>query len=237
MVIYLDLLFLFNFVVNFIFLYVVEIIYKEKRSFKRLVLGSLVGGLMVILFLFNYIVLEIGKILGGMLIGYAGFKKIPFKQLSLKIISFYIINFLSVGFVVVYHIREWYLFLFSLATIILMVFFENNKKPLIFINEHKYNISVSSNKKSYLLQGYLDTGNFSKCDDIPLIYLSNRYHKDFTFHKLIVVNTVGGSTCLACYRPRSFTIEIDGYKVRREVLIIFTEIKEFECLLNVDLLL
>ena len=61
MVIYLDLLFLFNFVINFIFLYVVEIIYKEKRSFKRLVLGALVGGLMVILFLFNYIVLEIGK--------------------------------------------------------------------------------------------------------------------------------------------------------------------------------
>ncbi|NLD26785.1 MAG: hypothetical protein GX661_05435 [Acholeplasmataceae bacterium] len=237
MVVYLDLLFLFNFLLNFVFIYVIEILYREKCGIKKMFFGGLVGGLLVFCFLFDYLWYQVCKIGGGALIGLTGFKKNRCKQTIIKIISFYILNFVSVGFVAVFNIRTWYLLCFILGAIIVLFFLENNKKAFIFMNEYKYNISVSSNKKSFRLQGYLDTGNFSKCDDLPLIYLSNKYHHDFAFHKLIMINTVSGSTCLACYKPRSFTIEIEGIKVRREVLIVFTEIKEFECLLNVELLL
>jgi hypothetical protein len=237
MVIYLDLLFLFNFLLNLLFIYVIEVLYKEKCRLRKMLFGGLVGGALVLSFLFDYFWYQVLKIGGGVLVGLTGFKTGRVKQTLLKIISFYILNFVSVGFVAAFNIKTWYLLFFILGAIIILFFLENNKKTLIFVNEYKYNISVSSNKKSFRLQGYLDTGNFSKCDDLPLIYLANKYHKDFTFHKLIMVNTVSGSTCLACYKPRSFSIEIDGIKVRREVLIVFTEIKEFECLLNVELLL
>ncbi len=237
MVIYLDLVFILNFLINSLFIYVVNIIYKEKINRLRIFLGGLIGGLLILAFLLDYFFYNIIKILGGVIVSFFGFKSLKIKQMVVKTASFYILNFVSVGFVAAFNINSYYLLFFSLAAIILIFMIENNKNPIIFINSCKYNISVSSNKKSYKLVGFLDTGNFSKCDDIPLIYLSKKYQDDFTFHKIIFINTVGGSSALACYKPRRFEIEIDGVVCLKDVLIVFTDIIEFECLLNVELVI
>ena len=237
MVIYLDLIFILNFSINSLFIYVVNIVYKEKVKFLRIVLGGLVGGMFVLGFLFDYFVYNLLKIFGGVAVSLFGFKTAKFRQLVVKISSFYILNFVSVGFVAAFNINSWYLLFLSLAAIIFIFMVESNKKPIIFMNACKYNISVYSLKKSYRLEGYLDTGNFSKCDDLPLVYLSKKYQGDFEYYKTIVVNTVGGSSALACYKPRRFEIEIDGVVFSKDVLIVFADITEFECLLNVELVL
>ncbi|MDD4000855.1 MAG: sigma-E processing peptidase SpoIIGA [Bacilli bacterium] len=237
MVIYLDLVFILNFIINSLFVYVVNIIYLEKNKAIRVFLGGLIGGLLVIGFLFNYFFYNLIKIFGGIAVCLAGFKTMKLKQMILKITSFYLLNFLSVGFVATFNINSYYLLCLGLAAIIFIYIIENSKKPLIFMNSWKYNISVSSNKKSYKLTGFLDTGNFSKCDDLPLIYLAKKYQGDFTFHKMIMVNTVGGASALACYKPKNFEIEIDGVVFSREVLIVFSDIKEVDCLLNAELVI
>ena len=237
MVIYLDLIFILNFSINSLFIYVVNIVYKEKVKFLRIVLGGLVGGMFVLGFLFDYFVYNLLKIFGGVAVSLFGFKTAKFRQLVVKISSFYILNFVSVGFVAAFNINSLHLLLFSFGAIIFVFMVESNKKPIIFMNAWKYNISVYSLKKSYHLEGYLDTGNFSKCDDLPLVYLSKKYQGDFENYKTIIVSTVGGSSALACYKPRRFEIEIEGVVCLKDVLIVFADITEFECLLNVELVL
>lgn len=235
MVIYLDLIFLLNFTINSLFVYVVNIIYKERIRFLRIFFAGLIGGFLVLGFLFDYFLYSLIKIFGGVIVGLFGFKIGRFKEMIVKISTFYIINFVSVGFVASFRVNTWYLLMLSFAAIILIFMVENSKKPIIFMNACKYNISVSSEKKNYKLLGFLDTGNFSKCDDLPIVYFSKKYQGDFKYYKTILVKTVGGSSALACYKPRRFEIEIDGTVCAKDVLIVFTDIAEFDCLLNVDL--
>ena len=237
MVVYLDLVFLMNFAINSLFVYLVNLLYKEKIKLYKIFLAGLCGGLLVLGFLFDFILYGFLKILGGAFVGLLGFKIGRFREMVVKISSFYIINFVSVGFVAAYRIKTWYLLAGALAAIILVFMVENNKKPIIFMNACKYNISVSSVKKSLNLVGYLDTGNFSKCDDLPILFLAKKYGGDFQYYKTIIIDTVGGSVPLACYRPEKFEIEIDGTVCSKDVLVVFAEIGEFDCLLNVDLFL
>jgi|GEM_PF-625040 len=235
MVVYLDLLFLMNFAINSLFVYLITLIYQEKAVPWRIIIAGLFGGALVFGFLFDYAVYHFLKICGGVLVGVLGFKIRKMRDLVLKLSSFYILNFFSVGLVAAYRIRTWYLLALALSSVALVFMVESNKKSRIFLNSCQYNISVSSEKKSLRLVGYLDTGNFSKCDDVPIVYLARKYEGDFKFHKTVIIRTVGGTMALPCYKPKSFAIEIDGTLCSKEVLIVFSEIGEFDCLLNVDL--
>jgi len=237
MIVYLDLLFLFNFLINAIFIYVIEIIYHEKISLKRIMIGGFIGGILILGFLFDYYLYYLLKILGGVMVGLIGFKGNNIFKMIIKITSFYILNFASVGFISSFNITEWYLFIFSIGAIIIIFFIENNKKPIIFINSLKYNISVSFNKKRLNLEGYLDTGNFSKCDDLPIIYLSKKYQSNYSVYKLVNINTINGITFSNSYKPTSFTIEMGKVKQEKDVLVVFTDLKNFDCLLNTELFL
>lgn len=235
MVVYLDLLFIFNFLINSIFLYVVELIYQERISMVRIILGGLVGGLLILGFMFDYYLYYLLKIGGGVLVGYIGFKGENVLKKIVKVASFYIINFASVGLISSFNIGEWYLFCASTFILILIFFIENNKKSHIFINQFKYNISVSFNNTRLKLEGYLDTGNFSKCDGLPIIYLSKKFQPKFTVYKVIKINTVNGISLNSSYKPTSFIINVNKNKIEKEVLVVFTDLKDFDCLLNAEL--
>ncbi|NLM31540.1 MAG: hypothetical protein GX204_02225, partial [Acholeplasmataceae bacterium] len=75
MTVYLDLLFLFNFFVNAFFLYILELIYRERASRLRIVAGGFAGGLLVFVFLLDYFVYFLCKLAGGLLIAGIGLKK------------------------------------------------------------------------------------------------------------------------------------------------------------------
>lgn len=237
MVVYLDLLFLFDFAVNAVLLYVIQIIYREKISIMRILLGGLAGGMLIFVFLFDYYVNFFTKAFGGIVVGLLGLKKDRPLPTILKIASFYLISLASVGLVSSFRISEWYLFLVSLMVLIMIVFLENSKKPVIFSNSLKYNISVHLGKKSYHLEGYLDTGNFSKSDDLPIVYLDRKYQTDDAVHKIIGIRTVNGISWCDAYKPKSFAIEINHQKVGKEVLIVFSDLSDFDCLLNAELFL
>jgi hypothetical protein len=234
MVIYLDLLFIFNSFINAIFIYAIELCYKEKISLKRILIGGFIGGLLIVGFLFDYYIYYILKIIGGLIIGFIGFKGSSLK-IIVKTTSFYIINFASIGLINSFNISEWYLFILSVVGIILIYFIENNRKSLIFINSYKYNISVSFGNTRLKLEGFLDTGNFSKFDDLPIIYISDKYQQNYSVYKLVNINTINGVSYSKSYKPSSFIIEVNHKKLERDVLVVFTKLKDFDCLLNAEL--
>lgn len=238
MVVYLDVLFLFNFLIGVLFLYVIEVAYQEKVSYKRILLGGIVSGFLVIGFLFDYFIYNLFKIVGGVIVAIIGLRSTSIIKTLIKITSFYILNFVCVGFVSSFHIIEWYFFLIVLGLIIIIYFIESNKKMHIFINALKYNVSVSFNHKKLKLEGYLDTGNFSKAGDIPIIYLSSKYltnHFSSEQYRLVNINTINGVSLCKAYKPNSFIVYDRKKKLEKEVLIVFSNLHDFDCLLNCDL--
>lgn len=235
MVIYIDLLILFNFIINFIFLYVIETIYQEKIAIRKIFLGGVIGGLLVLGFLLDYYLYYFFKIFGGIIVGIIGWQKKGGVKMIVKISSFYVLNFASIGLIGCFQIKTWYWLFLSMGAIMVIYFIESNKKIDIFINQLKYNISVTFFDKKINLEGYLDTGNFSVCDNLPIIYLSNKYFSNYEAYKIVEINTVNGCSKLITYKPHNFIIEIGKHKYQKEVLVVFTDLNEFECLLNNDL--
>jgi len=235
MIVYLDLLIIFNFIINFLSIIVLEILYYERPSILQAIIGGVIGGLLVLAFLCDYFIYNLLRLLGGIIIILVGVKKNSFSQLLLKAASFYIINFTLVGFVASFQIKQLYLFLIAFFVLVFLLFMENNKKTDIFINSLKYNISVTFNNKDIHVKAFLDTGNFSKVDDTPIIFMKKKYQPNCPYYKLITLTTVNASTIYKAYKPTKFEIIINNLIIKRDVLVVFTNIKDFECLLNADL--
>lgn len=235
MTVYLDLLFLFNFGVNVFFLYVLALIYRERVSWRRITAGGLLGGTLVFAFLFDYVVYLICKLAGGMLVAGIGFKGRGLARFAIRSSSFYIVNLASVGLASSFRINKWYFLLAAAIVLTILIFVENNKKTDIFINSLKYNISVTFNEKVIATEGYLDTGNFSACDGLPIVYMAEKYRPRGSFHKTVVVSTVNGPALTKTYRPSSFILRKGKEDVVCDVLVAFTDLRGFDCLLNAEL--
>lgn len=240
MTIYLDLLFLFNFFVNLVFLVVIETIYKSKIKKMKVVFGGLVGGFIVVFSLFYNNFDMYLKIFGGILICVVGMEKLEGFRNIAKYSSFYTLNLASVGFVQAFEINTHYLVFFGLTAIILLYLVESNKNLIIFLNQLKYNIIVNFHKTSLRLVGYLDTGNFSEYDGYPIIYVSSKYYpKELLFRDYIDVRiaTVNTTSNLKAYEPVSCIIEVGRKKKEIKVLVVFCDLKSVDCLMNVKMLL
>ena len=110
--------------------------------------------------------------------------------------------------------------------------FENSKKYLIFIKSCKYNIIADFNGKLIRIEGFLDTGNECFFNDLPVIFIDNKYKPDKLNHyDVALVSTVNGNKYELFYKPNAFWIEINKKKIKREVYIVFTNIEK-ECLIN-----
>lgn len=235
MTVYLDLLFLFNFFVNAFFLYILELIYRERASRLRIVAGGFAGGLLVFVFLLDYFVYFLCKLAGGLLIAGIGLKKGNLARFAVKSSSFYLINLASVGLVESFRVDKWYFLIPAALVFTVLLFIENNKKTDIFINSLKYNISVTFNKKVIKTEGYLDTGNFSACDGLPIVYMAEKYRPQDSYYKTAPVSTVSGPALTKTYKPSSFIIRRKNKNVECDVLVAFTDLRGFDCLLNVEL--
>jgi len=238
MIVYLDLLFVFDFLICFIFLYVIEKIYHSHINFLRLIFGGIVGGLIVILCLFYNNLYDLLKIIGGIIICLVGLEKLSGFKNVVKISSFYTLNLASIGLVCAFGIINRTLIFLSIAAIILVFIIESNKNLIIFSNHFKYNIIVSFDKTSLRLVGYLDTGNFSEYENIPIIYIDDKYYpKELIYAKYKSVNiaTVNSISILKAYEAKKCIIKMGREKKEVKALVIFCKLNKIDCLLNVKM--
>lgn len=176
MKLYLDLIFLINIWFDFLLLMSVSILLKRNIKFKRIILGSIIGGLTIfILFLnLNNIELFLFKILVSilMIISTFSFKNLKYTLTNLgyfyltSIIlggGLYLINdsflYSSSGLLMYQDGFSFnYLFLIILSPVIIIFYIKNSLKLKDnYSNYHK--VDIVYNKNIYHLNGYLDTGN------------------------------------------------------------------------------
>lgn len=198
---------------------------------------STVGGIIAIFSCFNKYIFQIYKIMGGVFLIVLGIRKITFSKSIIKISMFYLENLALVGVLTTFKINNLLMLFFALGVILVLLFFEHFKNYYIFLSQNKYNIIVTKNNKKIKAEAILDTGNSStNKDGIPLVFISKQFYNDsFDKYELVQVETINCERLEKAYFVDEFIIVVNGKKVKKEALIVFSDIET--CLLNSILLI
>ena len=248
MTVYIDGLLFLNFYLDFLLLLTVVVILKRNVKLFRIILGSFLGSLTILVLFFKIGSLELFfiKIYLSFIMCIVCFGYHNLKSFLINVGCFYMVSILLGGFLYFLNITFSYknnglvffdngisvnaLFLILVSPIILYFYIKQMKmfksKVVCFF---KTNIYVG--KKVLNLNGYLDTGNTLTYKSKPVILtnINNNFRNKKIYIPYIVI---GGSGVLECIKVRK--VEVIGMGVFENVYLGFS--KDFK-LAGADVLL
>ena len=192
MVIYIDMLFLENFILDFIILYVTGLISKNKIKFLKLIFGSALGAIYVVMYYFikiNVYSNIIIKLLLSIIMIYISFVPMNFKEMLKLTVFFYLTSFVFGGAAlsVIYMLNSRRITIQNgilignytirtifigvvIACIVTIIAFKFVKAKFSK-NDLFCNIIIKINNKQIKTKAMLDTGNFLKdpITNIPVV--------------------------------------------------------------------
>lgn len=217
MTVYLDIIFLENFILNFIILYAVSLVIKEKACCIKLMIASLIGASYVIIYyLINFQSKWnlIFKIILSVVMVYISFMPKSFKEFIKQITFFYLVSFVfggaSLGVIYMvnagkisirngiivgnYTLKTIFIGVILAFTIITVAFkFVKNRisKKDLFCN-----IKIIINQSKINVKAVIDTGNFLKepITNIPVIVVEKDILRNFVPKEILenIENILGG---------------------------------------------
>ena len=217
MTVYLDIIFLENFILNCIILYAVSLVIKEKAGCIKLIIASLIGASYVIIYyLINFQSKWnlIFKIILSVVMVYISFMPKSFKEFIKQITFFYLVSFVfggaSLGVIYMvnagkisirngiivgnYTLKTIFIGVILAFTIITVAFkFVKNRisKKDLFCN-----IKIIINQSKINVKAVIDTGNFLKepITNIPVIVVEKDILKNFVPKEILenIENILGG---------------------------------------------
>ena len=247
MTIYLDLLFLLNFIYDLLLLLTVSVTLKRNTKFKRILLGSSFGAIstFIILIPINKYLLLILKILTSviMLIITYSFKNI--KYFLNNLLYLYMTSVILAGFL--YFLKlEFnnlsYLISLSIAPLILYLYVREQKKLKEIVNYYKKVIVTFKNNKTLSLNGFIDSGNKLK-DPITgkYIILVNKKTLKGIYNirspMYVPIKTINNKSLLPCISIKNIIIDNKTYNnYLLGISDTFNGFDNINCLLNYHLL-
>ena len=173
MKIYLDLVFIINFIIDFFILYGVKKTLKINTKNTRILIGSIIGSIsIIILFLtLNNIEIFIIKLIISILVIIVSFGK---RNITKNIIYFYLISIIlggsfylfdigitykNTGFMIIKNNHIFNIILLLIGTPIIIYLFVKENLSYKNTYSNKYIIKIYINKKLYKYEGIIDTGN------------------------------------------------------------------------------
>lgn len=231
MIVYVDVVFLVNFLISFTFLLLIKFLLNGKESIKIILLCSCLSVLLLFSFFLNKFFYNLFKASGGFIVLSFTLYKRQILEKIIRTILYYSLQFSLVGLTNVFYIKGYILIICILILLISFVFYKYQKlvnKKNIFEKDIKMNI----NYKTIKMNAYLDSGNLSTYKANPIIYLDNKY---FYFSKYLtkektLINTIEGLVEKEIYYLDNLLV---GSKVYKNVYIAFGELNTYDCLLNV----
>lgn len=208
MLIYLDLLFILNYWIDFLLLLITNMILKYKVNYKNTFISSFIGALSTFLFLIdNDLILLLFKILICFVMqlimnGYKGFK-----TLVENVFYFYLTSIILAGTFYLFNIdklriRDKYILLLIFTPIILFL----SKKTINKLNNYYndvYQVLIIIKGKKYSFNAFIDTGNKLydqyKKRPISLIY-SKKIKFDYDTGILVPIETANKKSLLKCIK-------------------------------------
>ena len=176
MKIYLDLVMILNFFSDFILLLSVKIILKRNIKLNKIILGSFIGGLSILLLFFNInsLFLFFTKIIISILMIITSFGYKNIKYTLVNFLYLYMSSIILGGFFYLLNIQFSYkhigiifinnglsinfIFLLISSPIIIYIYIKQTKS-LRYNYSNYYTIEIYLNRKKYKYTGYMDSGN------------------------------------------------------------------------------
>lgn len=256
MEIYLDLLIIFNTLFDYVLLSSVNYILRRNVSFRRIILGSLVGNVSLLLLeVNNGVLFVLLKVAGAVLINLVCFGYRDFKSIVKNVTYFYLVSMLMGG--VVYFFKSQFVFsddglvlnsdLFKYLIVVfvsLLVIYLYLFKFKELRNQYSsyYNCLIYlDDDNSIRVSGFLDTGNKLKdpYSNKNIILVNKNLLSDIKLLNPLYVpyNSLNNHGLLECFKVNK--IVIDG-KENSDFLLGVSEEKMFidgiDCILNVSLM-
>lgn len=238
MVIYIDLLFLLNFIYDYLILTTLNIVLKRNTNVIRKTLSSLIGEISILFLIlnFNYLVLIAFKIILAVVMNIICFKYKSIKYTFNNILYFYMISTIIAGFIYFLYLRNInYIIIMFLVPIVLIIFIFTQNKKLRYQNYYNAVITLNNNH-TINVSAYLDTGN-NLIDPIShkKIIIVDKKLINFNIKKFIYVpiKVLNNHSLLKCIKIKHIKVE---NKIIKDVLLGISNdninIDGVNCLLN-----
>ncbi len=217
MIIYVDLVFLLNIFLDFLLLMVVNIVLVRNVPIKRIIYGSLIGGVSIlILFIkLNSLILFLFKIILGilMIIVTFGYKNIKYTYNNL--FYFFTISFSVGGVLYLLKSRGLYNdFILIIGFMITCYIYVRQMKRLKNNYQHYYQVDIYYKNKKMSLIGYLDTGNklYDNYKHRPIILIDQKI--DYDLSEIIYVSyaSLNHESILKCLKADKIIINNHTFK-------------------------
>jgi len=176
MKIYLDIVMILNFVIDFILLLTVSLILKRNIKITRIMLGAFIGGVSILFLFFNInsAVLFLFKLIISILMILTAFGYKTFKYTLVNILYLYMSSIILGGFLYLLNLEFSYkhigviffnnglsinfIFLIIFSPIILYIYIKQTKN-LRYNYSNYYSIEIINKNKKYKYTAYMDSGN------------------------------------------------------------------------------
>ena len=240
MIIYIDLIIILNFFIDFLLLIGTDILLKRNISFKRIILGSLLGSLSTLLLFYinDNITLIIYKLLISILMVIITFKYESFNYFKDNLLWLYILSIILGGGMYLLSdsitlsnkgliftdngFKINIILLIILTPFIIYKYIKQNKKYFITYSNY-YNIVIYYKDEVINATGFLDTGNNLKDPffNRPIILVDKNLINKKINTFLIPYNTVNSHSLLEVFKPSKIII---NNKIIKNVLIGITSV-------------
>ena len=205
MIVYVDLVFLLNIILDFILLMSVSVILTRNTKIKRLVFGSLIGGISTFMLFVNINTIGsfILKIILGLLMVIVTFGYHSIKYTLNNLFYLYTLSF-SVGGVMYLLMDKGYYNYFILIIgfiIVLYLYIKMIRKYQVSYSNY-YKVRIYINDKEYDVVGYLDTGNklYDTLKNRPVIILDKRIKYNYEDLIYVPYTSLNNNSVLKCLK-------------------------------------
>ena len=205
MIVYVDMVFLLNMFLDFLLLMSVSVILTRLVKVRRIILGSLIGGLSTVLLFVNIngLVSFILKVILGLLMILVTFGYHNLKYTLNNVFYLYTISFSVGGVMYLLMDKGYYNYLVLVIGFIIVLFFYIKmikKYNDSYSNYYKVNIIIKN--KNYLVTGYLDTGNklYDTYKHRPVIILDKKIKYNMEDIIYVPYISLNNSSILKCLK-------------------------------------
>ena len=217
MIIYLDLVFLLNIFLDFILLMTVNVILTRNSAIKRIILGSMIGGVTTTLLFINIntILLFLLKIILGLIMVIATFSYKSFKYTMNNLFYLLTISFILSGIMYLLVDSDYYSYsiLIIFSIIISYLYYKQIKKYQNSYSNY-YLVKIYFNNQVYQLTGYLDTGNnlYDMYKHRPVIITSQKISLKDDEIIYIPYTSVNNEGLIKCFKPEKIIINKQEFR-------------------------
>lgn len=223
MIIYVDLVFFLNLIIDFLLLLSISIILKRNVKLYRIILGSLLGSISTLLVFFsiNNLLLMIIKLIISISMVLVTFSYKDKNYFFNNLIYLYFMGILLGGFLYLLNIEAGYksISLIAISPIILFIYAKKTKSLGVNYKFH-YKVDLYYKDNLYKFNAFLDSGNklYDQYKKRPIILIhEDKISFDYEKGLLVPYHTASGDGLLKCIKVDK--IIIDGKKEIPNILV------------------